>query len=209
MRRIITLVLTLVVATTAWAVGVQPALAYPPTPPSASTAASQLGSLTVKAEGSTSGYSRDLFPHWIIQSGTCDTREQVLKRDGTGVTVDSSCHPTAGKWYSVYDAVWVTDSSSVDIDHIVPLAEAWKSGANAWTTARRQQFANDLTIAQLIAVSASSNRSKGDSDPSEWKPTNTSVHCIYAREWIWVKYTYGLSLQSAEKTALTQMLGTC
>ncbi|HEY9334874.1 MAG TPA: HNH endonuclease family protein [Kribbella sp.] len=209
MRRIITLVLTLVVATTAWAVGVQPALAYPPTPPSASTAASQLASLTVKAEGSTSGYSRDLFPHWIIQSGTCDTREQVLKRDGTGVTVDSSCHPTAGKWYSVYDAVWVTDSSSVDIDHIVPLAEAWKSGANAWTTARRQQFANDLTIAQLIAVSASSNRSKGDSDPSEWKPTNTSVHCIYAREWIWVKYTYGLSLQSAEKTALTQMLGTC
>ena len=209
MRRIITLVLTLVVATTAWAVGVQPALAYPPTPPSASTAASQLASLTVNAEGSTSGYSRDLFPHWIIQSGTCDTREQVLKRDGTGVTVDSSCHPTAGKWYSVYDAVWVTDSSSVDIDHIVPLAEAWKSGANAWTTARRQQFANDLTIAQLIAVSASSNRSKGDSDPSEWKPTNTSVHCIYAREWIWVKYTYGLSLQSAEKTALTQMLGTC
>ncbi|MEV0790087.1 HNH endonuclease family protein [Kribbella sp. NPDC050459] len=209
MRRIITLVLTLVVATTAWAVGVQPALAYPPTPPSASTAASQLASLTVKTEGSTSGYSRDLFPHWIIQSGTCDTREQVLKRDGTGVTVDSSCHPTAGKWYSVYDAVWVTDSSSVDIDHIVPLAEAWKSGANAWTTARRQQFANDLTIAQLIAVSASSNRSKGDSDPSEWKPTNTSVHCIYAREWIWVKYTYGLSLQSAEKTALTQMLGTC
>lgn len=209
MRRIITLVLTLVVATTAWAVGVQPALAYPPTPPSASTAASQLASLTVKAEGSTSGYSRDLFPHWIIQSGTCDTREQVLKRDGTGVTVDSSCHPTAGKWYSVYDAMWVTDSSSVDIDHIVPLAEAWKSGANAWTTARRQQFANDLTIAQLIAVSASSNRSKGDSDPSEWKPTNTSVHCIYAREWIWVKYTYGLSLQSAEKTALTQMLGTC
>ncbi|MEV6271695.1 HNH endonuclease family protein [Kribbella sp. NPDC051936] len=209
MRRIITLVLTLVVATTAWAVGVQPAPAYPPTPPSASTAASQLASLTVKTEGSTSGYSRDLFPHWIIQSGTCDTREQVLKRDGTGVTVDSSCHPTAGKWYSVYDAVWVTDSSSVDIDHIVPLAEAWKSGANAWTTARRQQFANDLTIAQLIAVSASSNRSKGDSDPSEWKPTNTSVHCIYAREWIWVKYTYGLSLQSAEKTALTQMLGTC
>jgi hypothetical protein len=209
MRRIITLVLTLVVATTAWAVGVQPALAYPPTPPSASTAASQLASLTVKAEGSTSGYSRDLFPHWIIQSGTCDTREQVLKRDGTGVTVDSSCHPTAGKWYSVYDSVWVTDSSSVDIDHIVPLAEAWKSGANAWTTAKRQQFANDLTIAQLIAVSASSNRSKGDSDPSEWKPPNTSVHCIYAREWIWVKYTYKLSLQSAEKTALTQMLGTC
>ncbi|MEU8222397.1 HNH endonuclease family protein [Kribbella sp. NPDC048915] len=186
-----------------------PAAAYPPTPPSASTAATQLASLTVKAEGSSSGYSRDKFPHWITQSGTCDTRDQVLKRDGSGVTVDSDCEPTAGRWYSVYDATWVEDDSSVDIDHIVPLAEAWRSGASGWTQAKRQEFANNLTIAQLIAVSASSNRSKGDKDPAEWKPTNSSVHCIYAREWIWVKYTYKLSLQSAEKTALTQMLGTC
>jgi hypothetical protein len=209
MRRITTLAMTAVAATTAWILGTGPALAYPPTPPSASTAATQLASLTVKTEGSTTGYSRDLFPHWITQSGTCDTRDQVLKRDGTGVTVDSQCEPTAGRWYSVYDATWVNDDSSVDIDHIVPLAEAWKSGANSWTTSRRQQFANDLSISQLIAVSASSNRSKGDKDPSAWKPPNTSVHCIYAREWIWVKYTYGLSLQSTEKTALQQMLGTC
>jgi hypothetical protein len=209
MRRITTLMITAVALLTAWALSAGPALAYPPTPPSASTAATQLAGLTVKTEGSTSGYSRDLFPHWITQSGTCDTRDQVLKRDGTGVTVDSQCEPTAGRWYSVYDATWVEDDSSIDIDHIVPLAEAWRSGANAWTTSRRQQFANDLTVSQLIAVTASSNRSKGDQDPSTWKPTNTSVHCIYAREWIWVKHTYGLSLQSAEKTALQQMLGTC
>jgi hypothetical protein len=209
MRRFSVVMTTLVAAVTAWVLSAGPVFAYPPTPPSATTAATQLASLTVKAEGSTTGYSRDKFPHWIIQSGTCDTREQVLKRDGSGVSVDSSCHPTAGRWYSVYDATWVNDSSDFDIDHIVPLAEAWKSGASGWTQAKRQEFANNLTIAQLIAVSASSNRSKGDRDPSEWKPTNTSVHCIYAREWIWVKYTYKLSLQSAEKTALTQMLGTC
>lgn len=209
MRRSITAALTAVAATAAFTLSAGPALAYPPDPPSAGTAATQLASLTVKTEGSTSGYSRDLFPHWINQSGSCDTREQVLKRDGTGVTVNSSCQPTAGRWYSVYDATYVNDSSDVDIDHIVPLAEAWKSGANGWTTARRQQFANDLSISQLIAVSASSNRSKGDKDPSEWQPTNGSVHCIYAREWIWVKYTYGLSLQSAEKTALQQMLAAC
>ncbi|TCO28542.1 uncharacterized protein DUF1524 [Kribbella steppae] len=209
MRRFTTLMITAVAMVTAWALSAGPALAYPPTPPSASTAATQLAGLTVKAEGSTTGYSRDLFPHWITQSGTCDTRDEVLKRDGTGVTVDSQCEPTAGRWYSVYDATWVEDDSSIDIDHIVPLAEAWKSGANAWSTSHRQQFANDLTISQLIAVTASSNRSKSDSDPSEWKPTNASVHCIYAREWIWVKHTYGLSLQSAEKTALQQMLGTC
>jgi hypothetical protein len=209
MRRLLTSSITVLVVLTAWVVGATPALASPPTPPSASTAASQLASLTVKAEGTTSGYSRDLFPHWHTVSGTCNTREEVLKRDGTGVTVDSSCAPTAGKWYSVYDATYITNASSIDIDHIVPLAEAWKSGANTWTTAKREEFANNLTISQLIAVSASSNRSKGDRDPASWKPTNTSWHCVYAREWIWVKYTYKLSLQSSEKTALQSMLAAC
>jgi len=92
----------------------------------------------------------------------------------------------------------------------VPLAEAWKSGADKWTTSRREQFANDLDRAQLIAVSASSNRSKGDKDPSLWKPPNTNEYCMYARDWIWVKYYYyGLSLQSAEKSALQSMLNAC
>ncbi|MFC6157484.1 HNH endonuclease family protein [Kribbella sp. NPDC058693] len=209
MRRSITAAVTALAATAAFTLSAGPALASPPTPPSASTAATELAGLTVKTEGSTTGYSRDKFPHWITQSGSCDTREEVLKRDGTGVKVDSSCQPTAGSWYSVYDKTTFTDSSDVDIDHIVPLAEAWKSGASGWTQAKRQEFANNLTISQLIAVSASSNRSKGDRDPSEWQPTNTAVHCIYARYWIWVKYTYNLSLQSAEKTALQQMLGTC
>jgi hypothetical protein len=209
MRRSLLAVVTALAAFAALTLNAGPALASPPTPPSASTAATELASLTVKAEGSTSGYSRDLFPHWITQSGSCDTREQVLKRDGTGVTVNSSCQPTAGHWYSVYDSTTINVSSGVDIDHIVPLAEAWKSGANTWSTARRQEFANNLSISQLIAVSASSNRSKGDKDPSEWQPPTASVHCVYAREWIWVKYTYGLSLQSAEKTALQQMLATC
>ncbi|MFB6723024.1 HNH endonuclease family protein [Kribbella sp. NPDC056345] len=206
MRRFTALVIS---AVAVWVLTSSPALASPPTPPSASTATTQLNGLTVKAEGSSTGYSRDKFPHWHTVSGTCDTRDQVLKRDGTGVTVDSQCEPTGGRWYSVYDAVWVTDDSTIDIDHIVPLSEAWKSGASGWTTAKREQFANDLSIAQLIAVTASSNRSKGDKDPSAWKPTNASVHCVYAREWIWVKHTYGLSLQSAEKTALQGMLATC
>lgn len=186
-----------------------PAYGYPPTPPAASTAQQYLNELTVRAEGSTDGYSRDLFPHWHTVSGSCDTRETVLKRDGSNVVTNSACQSTSGDWYSVYDAVWVADDSDIDIDHIVPLAEAWKSGANAWTTAHREEFANDLTRSQLIAVSASSNRSKSDKDPSEWQPPNGSVHCIYAREWIWVKHYYGLSLQSSEKTALQSMLNAC
>ena len=162
MRRITAFATTVAAAATAWALSAGPVLATPPTPPSASTAASELASLTVKTEGTTTGYSRDKFPHWINQSGTCDTREEVLKRDGTGVKVDSSCQPTSGSWTSVYDEKTFTDSSDLDIDHIVPLAEAWKSGANTWTQAKRQEFANNLTISQLIAVSASSNRSKSD-----------------------------------------------
>ena len=186
------------------------ASAYPPDPSSPSTAATRLAGLTVRAEAGQSSYDRDLFPHWSTVSSPCDTRETVLQRDGTGVQVDpSDCSADAGSWYSVYDGVWVEDSGSVDIDHIVPLAEAWRSGASGWTTDRRKSFANDLTNPQLIAVSASSNRSKGDQDPADWRPTNTSVHCVYVREWIDVKHAYDLAVDSAEKAALQDMLTTC
>jgi Protein of unknown function (DUF1524) len=200
---------SLLAAAVTLVLGPAPALAYPPDPPLESTARTMLAGLTVQAEGSLAGYSRDQFPHWIIQSGNCDTRETVLQRDGTGVSVDGACRPTSGSWYSVYDAVWVSNSSEVDIDHIVALAEAWRSGAAAWTISRRQGFANDLEIAQLIAVSQSSNASKGDRDPSEWTPPNTNTWCIYAREWIWVKHSYSLTLDSPEKSALGSMLDDC
>lgn len=200
---------SLLVVIVASGFGVAPAFAYPPDPPPESQARTMLAGLTVAVEGSLSGYSRDAFPHWITQSGTCNTRETVLKRDGSGVTVDSACRPTGGSWYSTYDAVWVSNSSEVDIDHIVPLAESWRSGSNSWTTEVRRQFANDLTHSQLIAVSQSSNSSKGDSDPSEWKPPNTNTWCIYAREWIWVKDVYTLSVDNPEKTALSSMLDSC
>lgn len=146
-------------------VNAQSAMATPPGIPSKANAQAQLNALTVAAQGSTSGYSRDLFPHWITISGSCNTREQVLKRDGTSVVVDSSCAATSGRWYSPYDGATWTAASDVDIDHVVPLAEAWRSGANSWTTSRRQSFANDLTRPQLIAVTDNVNQSKGDQDP--------------------------------------------
>lgn len=93
--------------------------------PSPSDASSQLAGLTVAASGSMSGYSRDEFPHWITQSGSCDTREVVLKRDGTGVVQSSSCAATSGTWVSPYDGATWTASGDVDIDHMVPLANAW------------------------------------------------------------------------------------
>ncbi|MGH3359364.1 MAG: HNH endonuclease family protein [Nocardioidaceae bacterium] len=189
--------------------GSSTATAYPPDPPDEATARANLAALTVETPGSGDDYDRDLFPHWHTVEGTCDTRETVLVRDGSGVTTGDDCYPTTGSWYSVYDSATLSDPSDVHIDHIVALSEAWKSGAGEWTTDRREDFANDLTHSQLIAVSASSNMSKGDSDPAEWKPENQNVWCIYAREWIDVKYVYGLSVDTAEKTELTAMLDRC
>ncbi|PJN29102.1 HNH endonuclease family protein [Kitasatospora sp. CB02891] len=179
-----------------------------PTPVSAATARGYLAQLTVKAEDRT-GYSRDLFPTWITISGTCNTRETVLKRDGSNVVTDASCAATSGSWVSAYDGVTITSASGLDIDHIVPLAEAWDSGASAWTTAQRQAFANDVTRPQLLAVSASTNRSKGDKDPAEWLPPVTGYRCTYVRAWVQVKYYYSLSVDAAEKAALTNVLAGC
>ncbi|WP_030931916.1 HNH endonuclease family protein [Streptomyces sp. NRRL S-646] len=179
-----------------------------PTPVSAATARTYLASLTVATEDRT-GYDRDLFPTWITISGTCNTREYVIKRDGSNVVTNSACTATSGSWYSQYDGVTTTDPSTFDIDHLVPLAEAWDSGASDWTTAQRQAFANDVTRPQLIAVSASSNRSKSDQDPAEWVPTRSAYVCTYVRAWVQVKYYYDLSVDSAEKSALTSYLAGC
>ncbi|MDX2540564.1 HNH endonuclease family protein [Streptomyces sp. WI04-05B] len=179
-----------------------------PTPVSAATARTYLAALTVKAENRT-GYDRDLFPTWITISGTCNTREYILKRDGSNVVTNSACTATSGSWYSPYDGATWTAASDLDIDHLVPLAEAWDSGASAWTTAARQGFANDITRPQLIAVTDNVNQSKSDQDPAEWMPSLTSYRCTYVRAWVQVKYYYDLSVDSAEKSALTSYLAAC
>jgi len=186
-----------------------PAEATPPNIPSYSTALSRLSSLTVAAESHQSSYNRDLFPHWITISGACNTREEVLKRDGTNVSVNSSCYPTSGSWFSPYDGATWTNPADVDIDHMVPLAEAWSSGAWAWTTSKRQTYANDLGGPELWAVTDNVNQSKGDKDPAQWQPPRAAFRCTYARAWIQAKWFYNLSVDSAEKSALGGMLATC
>ncbi|MGI5504062.1 HNH endonuclease family protein [Lentzea sp. CA-135723] len=188
---------------------VTPALATPPNIPSTATAKSELAGLTVRADGSMTGYSRDKFPHWITQSGACNTREAVLKRDGTNVVTDSSCAATSGRWFSPYDGATWSAASDVDIDHVVPLAAAWRSGASSWSTAQRQSFANDMSGPQLIAVTDNVNQAKGDQTPATWKPPLTSYWCTYAKMWVHTKYRWSLSVNSAEKTELTGMLGRC
>lgn len=186
-----------------------PAQAAPPTPPSASEATTMLGQLTEKDPGSMDGYSRDKFPHWIDQGKSCDTREVVLKRDGENVKTGSDCYPTSGTWKSPYDDGTWKKASDVDIDHVVPLAEAWRSGASDWTQDKRQELANNLKISQLVAVTDNVNQQKSDKDPAEWMPPKESYHCQYARMWIWVKHEYKMTADSGEKAALKKALGTC
>ncbi|KAG8719125.1 hypothetical protein FRC08_003606 [Ceratobasidium sp. 394] len=180
-----------------------------PEPVSVATAKTYLAALTVAADSNSPAYSRDLFPAWITISGNCDTRETILKRDGTNVVTDSSCAATSGSWFSVYDGATWTNKTDVDIDHMVPLKEAWVSGARNWTTAQRQAFANDVTRPQLLAVTDNVNQAKGDKDPSKWMPPLSSYHCTYVRAWITVKHYYSLTIDSAEKTALTNYLNAC
>jgi hypothetical protein len=156
-----------------------------------------------------SGYARSKFRHWITAPNGCSTREVVLIRD-TSIVNAKGCRVVSGEWFSPYDATTWQVASRLDIDHMVPLKEAWVSGASAWSPVRRQAFANDLGwTGSLIAVSASSNRSKGDRDPARWMPPNTGYWCTYLFDWIDVKYRWSLSVDPSEKQAITRDLSAC
>lgn len=165
--------------------------------------------LPVQAEDR-SGYDRDKFRLWIdADHDGCNTREEVLIAESTtGVTKGSGCDIESGKWYSYYDEKTWTDPSDLDIDHVVPLAEAWDSGAGAWNADTRERYANDLTDSRtLVAVTNSVNRSKGADDPAEWMPEDNT--CKYIDQWVAVKMRWQLTVDSAEKKALKTRAEQC
>ncbi|KAF8699818.1 hypothetical protein RHS03_06823, partial [Rhizoctonia solani] len=155
---------------------------------------------------------RKQFGQWITIDGKCDTRKAILKRDAIDdVILDSDCGIVSGSWRSDYDGKLILDrhARGMDIDHIVPLKEAWVSGAYNWTAERRIEFANDLIRPQLLAVSAQSNRMKGGRDPSKWMPSFREFRCPYVRAWIQVKHFYGLTVDQDEKDALAKLIKNC
>ncbi len=92
---------------------------------------------------------------------------------------------TGGRWLSYYDNQEVTDPGALDIDHMVPLAEAWDSGAYAWTAVGREAYANGQgAAASLVAVTARTNRQKADRDPAQWMRPAPDAHCRYVGEWV-------------------------
>lgn len=172
--------------------------------------------LDVAAEVRT-GYDRDTFKHWNSGLPTtaggianCNTRHEVLISESLvpATWTKSTCGSMTGSWYSYYDGVTTTNPSTFDIDHMVPLAEAHDSGAWAWDLATKEAFANDQGDPRsLVAVSASSNRSKSDRDPGEWWPVRE--RCRYAAEWVAVKTRWDLRIDQVEKDALLLQATQC
>ncbi|MCM2393766.1 HNH endonuclease family protein [Streptomyces albipurpureus] len=172
-----------------------------------------VGELPVAVEDRT-GYNRDSFKHWntgLNATDGCNTRAEVLIAEAVSApTVGARCSLTGGSWWSYYDDTTVTSAGALDIDHMVPLAEAWDSGASEWTAARREAYANDQgAAASLVAVTARSNRQKSDQDPADWLPPSADALCQYASEWTATKLRWNLAIDEDEQHRLYFIAAGC
>lgn len=158
-------------------------------------------------------YDRSLYRHWIDVDGDCqNTRHEVLIAESQiPVQFDArGCKVVAGRWYDPYTDQIFTDPRRLDVDHLVPLAETHRSGADVWTSQRRRDYANDLGHPDtLIAVDAGANRSKGANDPAEWLPPNDDYHCEYVAAWVRVKAKWRLQMDGGERAAIAKVRSEC
>ena len=152
------------------------------------------------------GYDRKLFKHWIdADHDGKNTRAEVLIAESLVSVHFSSTGKTVstGKWLSLYDGETWTRASDVDIDHVVALGEAWRSGAWKWSAARRQSYANDLGVAwTLRAVTDNVNQEKSDDDPTNWLPPLESATCTYLTDWVAVKIRWKLTIDAEERQSI-------
>ena len=170
--------------------------------------------LAVKGRAAKTGYDRSSFSHWRDPDRNgCDARNDILRRDLTNLVIKSDsngCKVLGGVLadpYSGKNIDFVFGASLVDIDHVVALSNAWQTGAFQFTNEIRLQFANDPL--NLLAVSASLNRQKGDGDAATWLPPTKSYRCQYVARQIAVKKKYGLWLTKPEKVAMSTLLAKC
>ena len=175
---------------------------------SSGNALSILATIPIEREQG-AGYNRDLFAVWLDADGDgCGTREEVFVAESLSPVQPGpgGCSVSAAEWYSIYDGQTTTNPSTFDVDHVVSLKEAWDSGAWNWEPSRRIAFGNDLTDSRtLVAVSAVSNRSKGDADPSNWLPMDEQI-CQYLADWIAIKARWSLSMDESEHGRIRNML---
>lgn len=166
-----------------------------------------LDEVPVAPEGTGRGYSRAAFGKgWAHRDG-CAVDQLVAQRD----VHDShlrGCAVAGGTVTDPYDGTTTPyRAGAFDVDHVVSLAEAWRSGAARWTPAQRETFANDPDV--LLLVKASENRSKGDRDAGTWQPATSAGRCLYAQRVRAIKYRYLLTVDSRERAALDVDLAEC
>ena len=182
------------------------------------SALAALATLKVKGRAPKTGYDRAKFGQaWAdVDHNGCDTRNDVLRRDlgpralkpGTNgcLVLSGTLHdPYLGRTIAFVRGA--STSSAVQIDHVVPLSDAWQKGAQQWTTPKRTALANDPL--NLLAVDGLTNQQKSDGDAATWLPPNRAYRCPYAARQIAVKAKYGLWVTSAERDALRQILAAC
>ncbi|PIK13568.1 HNH endonuclease [Halobacteriovorax sp. JY17] len=138
-------------------------------------------------------YSRKKFKHWTDTDKNClNTRHEILKIRSLVKVKISSCKVVEGKWNDFYFREILTSPSQIDIDHVVPLKNAWESGASLWSNREREKFANDPE--NLVITNSHYNRKKQAKTPLEWYPIEKSYTCKYLKQWIAVKTKYALKI---------------
>ena len=181
---------------------------------SATPAGQALDSLATKGRAPKTGYSRDQFGRgWGTLDG-CDTRQTILRRDLTAVTMNTDgCTVDGGTLLDPYTGTTIafargaSSSSDVQIDHVVALGNAWQTGAQQLDASTRQNLANDPI--ELLAVDGPANEQKSDGDAATWLPANKAFRCYYVARQIAVKVKYALWVTPAEHDAMANVLGGC
>lgn len=170
--------------------------------------------LTVKGRAPKTGYEREKFGRaWADVDGNgCGTRDDILKRDLTGVRFkDGRCEVASGTLtddpYTGTAVDYVRGRSKVDIDHVVALSDAWQKGAQKWDAGTRRRFANDPL--NLLAVDSTANRRKSDGDAATWLPPNRAYRCAYVARQVAVKEKYGVWVTKSERDAMKRVLTAC
>lgn len=176
-----------------------------------------LAALPVKGRAPKTGYDRARFGQaWAdVDRNGCDTRNDILKRDLTGITYTNSvpCKVQSGTLADPYTGKTISfvrgsaTSTAVQIDHVVALSDAWQKGAQQLTPEQRTAFANDPL--NLQATDGPTNQQKGDGDAATWLPPNKGFRCEYVARQVSVKATYGLWVTQAEHDAIARILGDC
>lgn len=177
-----------------------------------------LATIAVKGRASKTGYARDEFGRgWIdVNRNGCDTRNDMLRRDLTHVTLKANtqgCVVAAGVLLDPYTGDEIAfrrgsdTSTAVQIDHVVALSDAWQKGAQMWSPEVRVRFANDPL--NLLAVSEAANRRKRDGDAATWLPANKATRCDYVARQVAVKAAYSLWVTAPERDAMADVLTPC